>query len=102
MPTKSKLPWKAAPSVYKHLYENKHVRILEVHIKPGVSTPLHKHFRRLVYAIKGSLIKATDDKGKKQVFRFKDNQWYILPPMVHAPKNVDKKTAHYLSIEFKK
>lgn len=102
MPTKSKLPWKAAPEVYKHLFENNFVRILNVHLKPGACTPLHKHFRRLVYAIKGSRIKAVDDKGKKQKFRFKDNHWYVLPAMTHAPKNVDKKAAHYLSIEFKK
>lgn len=99
---KSKLPWKVAPKVYKHIYENKYVRILEVHLEPGASTPLHKHYRRLIYAVKGSRIKAIDDKGKKQVLRFKDDTMYFLPAMIHAPKNVDIKTAHYISIEFKK
>lgn len=99
---KSKLPWKAAPKVYKKIFENKHVRILEVHLKPRASTPLHTHLKRLVYAVHGTRIAATTDKGKKQSFTFKDHTWYRLPPMTHAPKNVDTKEAHYLSIEFKK
>lgn len=99
---KSKKPWIVAPSVYKHIFENRYVRILEAQLKPGASTPLHAHFRRIVYAVKGSLIKAVDEKGKKQTLRFKDNKMYVLPAMTHAPKNIDKKKAHYISIEFKK
>ena len=38
-------PLKVAPDTHKLLFENRFVRVLEVHVPPGKTEPLHQHGR---------------------------------------------------------
>ena len=55
---------KVAPNVYKVLFENDRVRLLEVRMKSGEESAQHSHPDYLVYALQGGTVKLTDASGE--------------------------------------
>jgi len=55
---------KAAPHVYKAVFENDRVRLLEVRMKPGDESAMHSHPDYLVYALEGGQVKLTAASGE--------------------------------------
>src|SRR5712691_8247685 len=53
-----------APHVYKVLFENERVRLLEVRMKPGDESAMHSHPDYLVYALGGGKVKLTAGSGE--------------------------------------
>ena len=53
-----------APHVYKVLFENDRVRLLEVDLAPGVASDLHSHPDYLVYAIDGGTVHLAGPSGE--------------------------------------
>ena len=53
-----------APHVYKVLFENDRVRLLEVRMKPGDESAQHSHPDYLLYASEGGTVKLTDSSGQ--------------------------------------
>src|SRR5207247_4003839 len=53
-----------APNVYKVLFENDRVRLLEVRMKPGDESALHSHPDYLLYALSGGTVKLTAGSGE--------------------------------------
>lgn len=52
-----------APHVYKVLFENDRVRLLEVRMKPGDESAMHSHPDYLVYTLEGGTVKLTAASG---------------------------------------
>ena len=52
-----------APNVYKVLFENDRVRLLEVRMQPGDESAMHSHPDYLVYALEGGTVKLTAAGG---------------------------------------
>lgn len=52
-----------APEVYKVLFENDRVRLLEVTLAPGAASALHSHPDYLVYALSGGTVHLADASG---------------------------------------
>jgi quercetin dioxygenase-like cupin family protein len=48
-----------APNVYKVLFENDRVRLLEARVKPGDSSAMHSHPDYLVYTLDGGTVTFT-------------------------------------------
>ena len=53
-----------APNVYKVLFENDRVRLLEVRMKPGDESAMHSHPDYLLYALSGGTVKLTAGSGE--------------------------------------
>jgi quercetin dioxygenase-like cupin family protein len=53
-----------APNVYKVLFENDRVRLLEVRMAPGDESALHSHPDYLLYALSGGKVKLTAGSGE--------------------------------------
>jgi len=53
-----------APHVYKVLFENDRVRLLEVRMKPGDESAMHSHPDYLLYALSGGKVRLTEGSGE--------------------------------------
>jgi len=54
----------AAPNVYRVLFENERVRLLEARVKPGESSAPHTHPNYLVYTLQGGRVTFTSGSGE--------------------------------------
>jgi quercetin dioxygenase-like cupin family protein len=54
---------KVAPDVYKVLFENEKVRVLEVEMDEGSGTEMHSHPDTLIYILSGGKVNFTDPAG---------------------------------------
>jgi quercetin dioxygenase-like cupin family protein len=52
-----------APHVYKVLFENDRMRLLEVNLESGASSELHSHPDYLIYALSGGTVHLADGSG---------------------------------------
>lgn len=59
MPARAQDPLKVAPGMYKLLFENEKVRVMEVTFKPGERIPEHSHPDHFVYVVTGGKLKIT-------------------------------------------
>ena len=50
-------PVKVSPNNYEVLFENEHVRVLEMNLRAGEKDVMHSHPSETVYFIKGSKVK---------------------------------------------
>ena len=53
-----------APHVYKVVFENDRLRLLEVGMTPGAESALHSHPDYLVYALSEGKVKLSDASGQ--------------------------------------
>jgi beta-alanine degradation protein BauB len=57
-------PLSVAPEMYKKLFENDQVRVMEVTFGPGGKIPMHSHPDHFAYVVEGGSLRITDDAGK--------------------------------------
>ncbi len=99
----------AAPSFHKNLFENEHMRYLEVVIRPGEFVPVHTHrWPSVVYVESTSDFIRRDGQGRV-LFDSRASgpspktpavEWLgPLPP--HSVENVGTSNVHLLTVEFK-
>lgn len=55
------------PGGHKIVFENEHLRVLEVRSIAGQQLPVHSHPPRLVVAVNGYRIKSTDLSGNESI-----------------------------------
>jgi quercetin dioxygenase-like cupin family protein len=55
---------KVAPHVYKVLFENDRVRVLDVSLQPGNRTEMHSHPDYFVYMFSGGKVRFTTPSGE--------------------------------------
>ena len=91
----------AASNVYKCLYENDKVRVLQVTFKPGDVAKMHHHPDHVAYALKGGKMSLTSG-GKTQEMEIKAGSVLFLDAQDHEAKNVGKTTLDLLVVELKK
>jgi hypothetical protein len=99
----------AAPGFHQLLFENDHVRYLEVRIRPGQFVPVHTHkWSSVVYVksssdfirrgLAGELLFDSREAGPPQ--KTPDVQWLgPLPP--HSVENIGDSDIHLLTVELK-
>ena len=99
----------AAPAFHKTLFENEHVRYLEVIIRPGDFVPVHTHrWPSVVYVQSTSDFIRRDGEGRVLFDSRKAGaapktpviEWLgPLPP--HSVENVGTSNVHLLTVELK-
>ena len=95
-------PVKVAPAVYKPILENERVRVLEVTVKPGETSPLHSHPDYSVYVIAGGMVRffsSIADTGVVVELKTDMASWHDAE--VHSAKNVGTTTIRVLVTELK-
>lgn len=94
-------PVRSAPGVYKVLLDNDRVRVLDVHLKPGQTSPTHSHPEYLVYCVTGGKVKFTGPDGRSENVDLKAGECTWRPAETHSVDNVGTTECHVLNIEFK-
>jgi quercetin dioxygenase-like cupin family protein len=95
-------PLKAAPNVYKLIFENQRVTVFDVLIKPGEKAKMHKHKDHVVYAIEGGTAQLAFPDGKKEKIQPKTGDTIWMDEQTHETTNLGNKNIHLLVIEVKK
>lgn len=91
----------AASNVYKLLFENDRVRVLEVVFKPGDIAKMHHHPDHVVYAVTAGKGKMTSG-GKTNVTEIKARSVFFLEAQDHEFENVGNTTYDAIVVELKK
>jgi quercetin dioxygenase-like cupin family protein len=94
-------PVKAAPKLYKVLFEDEHVRVLEVKGKPGEKAPMHSHPDYVVYAISGGKVKHTAPDGKTTENEMKAGSAMWVNAESHSSEIVGPGALHVILVEMK-
>jgi quercetin dioxygenase-like cupin family protein len=92
---------KVAPHVYKVLFENERVRLLEVRMKPGDESANHAHPDYLLYTLAGGTVKLSDASGQSAEVEIKAGDTMWRPAEEHSARNVGTTDLHALFVELK-
>jgi beta-alanine degradation protein BauB len=94
-------PTKVGPNIYKKLFENDRVRMLEVSFAPGDSIAFHSHPDHAVYAVTGGTLRVTVKGGKTEVADLKAGDPLWFPAVTHAAKNIGHTSLKLVVVELK-
>ena len=94
-------PLKVAPETHKLLFENRFVRVLEVHVRPGKTEPWHQHSRRVVVYLSDFHTRTTERGGRPQDNLRQAGLVRWSDPVVHQVENIGKTEGHVISVELK-
>ena len=92
---------KVAPKVYKVVFENDRIRVLEAKLKKGQKSAMHYHPPNFVYVLEPGNVQFTTPEGKTQKVRMKAGGTFWFEASSHAAQNTGTKTATALIVELK-
>jgi beta-alanine degradation protein BauB len=98
---KAQDPIKVGPNIYKMLFENDRVRMLEVTFAPGDSIAFHSHPDHAVYTVTGGTLRVTTSDGKTQVAELKAGDPIWFSAVTHAAKNIGTTPIKLVVVELK-
>lgn len=102
---KGKDPLKAGPKMYKKIFENEKVRLLEVTFKKGAKIPEHVHPDHFNYVAEAGQLEVTsvgaEGKKEKQKLDLTVGQGLFLPAGAHAARNSGKTQLRVVVLELK-
>lgn len=90
---------KVAPHVYKVLFENERVRVLDVNMEADGSTEMHSHPDTLIYALSGGKVTFTDPSGDVADLDISAGDTIWVDATEHATENVGGSGIRALLIE---
>jgi beta-alanine degradation protein BauB len=90
---------KVAPDVYKVLFENDRVRMLEVVMQPGQSTSMHSHPDNLVYVLSDGKYAFTAPSGEVTELDASPGGVFWMEATDHATENTGGTTVRALMFE---
>ena len=94
-------PITVGPDIYKKLFENERIRVIEVTFKPGAKMGLHSHPDHFVYALtEGKLIISKPD-GTSQVVEGKPGLYFWIGAESHQAENIGTTEFKLLVTELK-
>ena len=79
---------KVAPHVYKVLFENERVRLLEVTMQPGDSSEMHSHPDNLIYMLSDGKVTFTDPSGETADLELPAGASMWMEATDHATENI--------------
>ena len=84
-------PAKAAPNIYKTIFENDRVRVEpKVSAKPGDKIATHSHPDHFAYAMTACTLRITPEGGKAETVETKPGQVLWLNAVTHSAENPGK------------
>lgn len=90
-----------APDVYKVLFENDRVRLLEARLRPGDTTAMHHHGANLVYSLADGEVTFTSASGAPMKATLTTGEALWFPAVDHSTHNTGSTEAHSLLFELK-
>ena len=90
---------KVAPHVYKVLFENERVRLLEVKLQPEGRTELHSHPDTLIHALSAGKVNFTAPSGEVTELDVPAGSSTWLEATEHATDNIGGNAIHALLFE---
>lgn len=94
-------PIKAAPDMYKLLFENDKVRVMEVSFKPGQEIAKHSHPDHFVTVLAPGTLTIFKEDGTSTVNELQTEQVVWIPAETHWAKNTGKTNVKLLVTEMK-
>ncbi len=91
----------AAPNVYRILFENDRVRVLEFLAKPGDRTPRHSHPTHFGIALESGTVRFTLSDGSSQDARLEPGTVVWLDAQSHEVENVGSSSMRAIVVELK-
>ncbi len=90
-----------APDVYKVVFENESLRLLEVLMAPGAISELHSHPNYLVYALSDGKIRLADASGEGGEVEISQGDTMWREAEEHSAANIGSAEMRALFIELK-
>lgn len=94
-------PLTVAPHMYKKLFENERVRVMEVTFNPGDSILAHSHPDHHVYTASGGTLKLYKTDGTSSDAVLNTGDVIFIPAETHWAKNIGKTTVKLIVNELK-
>lgn len=94
-------PIATGPNIYKMVFENERVRLLEVTFQPGDSIGIHSHPDHAVYTLMPGSLAIYEVGGKPMEITMKAGDAAFLPAQAHSAKNIGKTAMKVLVVELK-
>ncbi len=91
----------AAPDIYKSLFENDRVRVLEIRMKPGQESPVRYHPSMVIYALAHSKVRFDYADGTSAVLDMQPNQVWWMEENTQVVHNLLDTEAHVINVELK-
>jgi quercetin dioxygenase-like cupin family protein len=88
-----------APHIYKVLFENDRVRLLEVTMQPGDSSEMHTHPDNLIYVLADGKVTFTDPSGDASDLEVQAGTSLWMDATEHATENVGDTAVRVLFFE---
>src|SRR5215467_9186410 len=92
---------KVSPETHAVLLENEHVRVLDVHAKPGETVLMHSHPASTLYYLADGKMKITYPDGRTEERTVKAGAAVWSMAVTHAVENIDANELHEVHIELK-
>lgn len=94
-------PVEVAPNVYKTLFENERVRLLEVRLAAGDSSEMHSHPDYVVYNLSAGKVKFSSGSGETEEVELPEGTAMWRDAEEHATENVGGNDVRALLFELK-
>lgn len=91
-----------APQYYTVRIDNDRVRVLEYHLKPGESEPMHSHAAGVAYIVSGAKVRTILPNGNQEEGELKTGDVHWRPENVaHAVENIGTTEERAIIVELK-
>lgn len=94
-------PLKVAPNMYKLLFENERVRVMEVTFKPGEKIAEHSHPDHFVTVLEPGKLKISKPNATPNEMELKIDQVIWIPAETHWAENTGTSMVKLLVTELK-
>ena len=94
-------PVETNPELYRVVFENDRVRVLEYRLKPGEKEAAHTHPPGVVYILSDATLRATRPDGTVSDLKGKAGEVAFRESTTHAIENVGTQEARALAIDLK-
>ena len=94
-------PLRVAPDSHKLAFENKFVRVLDVHLPPGKFEPRHRHPHGMSVYFTDWDARVTVDGGQPETRHRTAGTFAWSEAIIHTVQNVGQTEGHILRIELK-
>ncbi len=92
----------ASPDVYRVIFENDLIRVLDINLKAGSSSEMHAHPAYLVYALTSCKVKFNSMEGNAGDVDIKAGETMWREAETHSAENIGGSDCRALNIEFKR
>lgn len=95
-------PLAVAPEMYKKLFENGQVRVMEVTFAPGQKIDMHSHPDHFAYVVEGGSLRITNGAGKVTDATLTPGQVMWMDAESHRAENTGAGAVRLLVTELKR